>query len=338
MTSVSKNACSNDEDLKVKNSYRLVFRTILFFFLLLVYSSASYAQRLEQIILLTSQTGEAYQAFTDSFSETYHSNNTLDSNIQIKTLSISDSFPSKDNRNLNNVLLITVGTKAAKLAASMKLDVPVIQAMLPFSAYQKIAREHKTCAVHTAIYIDQPISRQLDLSKEIFPELKVYGFFLGDISKQRYEVEKKSHSFPDKVAKTMIIQESKELAWSLRSLSEKVDVFIALNDPLVFNPNNAKWLLYMAYQERKPVIGFSQPYVSAGAAASVYSTASQLGKQTAEMVLKQQQAKTECLFEPQYPHYFNVSVNNAVIQSLSGNVLSENFLQKRLLQKEEKRK
>lgn len=306
--------------------------------LLLLWPASSSAQSFQQVILLTSKAGGTYKAFTDSFTENYTQNTDLDPSVEVKKLSITDPSISKSNWNSTNILFITVGSKAAELVTSMKLDAPVIHAMLPFSTYQNIYREHEDCSNHTAIYIDQPIRRQLDLSEEVFPHLNTYGIFLGAVSEKRYLIEKKLYSLPIETIRTVFVKESKSLAWSLRSLSENADMFIALNDPLVFNPNNAKWLLYMAYQERKPVIGFSQPYVSAGAAAAVYSTPSQLGKQTAEMVLKQQQKTTECLFKPQYPHYFKVSVNHAIIQSLSGKVLSENFLQKRLLQKEEKRK
>ncbi len=338
MKFVNKISNSFSVNARSKNNYPFVLLVIALFLSLLVLPCLSYAKSFQKIVLITSKTGGTYQAFTDSFADSYIQNSELDSIAQIKKISIADSDLSKGNWDSKNTLLITVGSKAAELAASMKLDVPVIHAMLPFSIYQKIAKEHAVCSVHTAIYLDQPIRRQLDLSQEVFPDLNTYGVFLGNISEQRYLVEKKLHSFSADTIKTMFIKESKELAWSLQSLSESVDVFIAVNDPLVFNPNNAKWLLYMAYQERKPVIGFSSPYVSAGAAAAVYSTPLQLGQQTAELVIKQQQKKTECLPEPQYPRYFKVSVNHAIIKSLSGNALSENVLQKRLLQKEEKRK
>lgn len=311
----------------------LKWRNILLPLLLLLCSGLSYAQ--QQIIILTSDTGGTYQQFTDAFTEVSNKKDDLIPDVKIKILSISDSLPHKSKWQSTNTILITVGTKAAQLVASMELDAPVVNAMLPFSTYQKITGKAKTCASSTAIYIDQPIRRQLDLSKEIFPDLSRYGILLGDTSEKRYAIEKELHGFPSEMTKTMFIKKSKELAWSLRSLSEQVDVFIALNDPLVFNPNNAKWFLYMAYQERKPVIGFSRPYVTAGASASVYTTPSQLGRQAAEMIFEQRSKENKCLFKPQYPRYFKISVNKAVIESLSGRELSEKILHERLLQREQ---
>ena len=315
------------------NSCRFVFQAILYFLLLSIYSNVSFAQKLDQVIILTSQTGGSYQEFVDSFSDTYSKNARPGADTLINSLSISDTFPSGDLLGSNNTLLVTVGTKAAQHAASMVLDMPIIHAMLPYSSYQNISSVHETCASRTAIYIDQPIKRQLNLAKEIFPNLKTYGFLLGEVSSKRYEIEKELYEFSAEKIESTIIHESRELAWSLRDLSEKAKVFIAINDPLVFNPNNAKWILYMAYQKQRPIIGFSMNYVSAGASAAVYSTPSQLGRQAAELVFEQQN-KNECLFEPQYPRYFNVGVNNAVIQSLSGKLLDESYLLKQIQKKE----
>ncbi len=305
---------------------------------LLVNSSIVYSKNAEQIILVTSKTGGAYQVFVDSFSEEYFNKVKADSRFEIKNISISRLSSDRNDWKYKNALVVTVGTKAAKFVADMKLDSPVIHAMLPFSAYKKIESKRKVCSKQSAIYIDQPIKRQLALSKIIFPNRHRYGFLLGDTSKKRYEIERQEHHFSTKKIETSLIEESRELAWSLRDLSDDVDVFIALNDPLVFNPNNAKWFLYMAYQEEKPVIGFSKPYVSAGASAAVYSTPAQLGMQAAKQLIQQQLSKNECLFKPQYPHNFSISVNKAVVESLSGRALSEEMLHQYLVEKEKARK
>jgi ABC-type uncharacterized transport system substrate-binding protein len=313
--------------------WRIVLATSL-----LVGSSLAYSKSSEQIILVTSKTGGAYQVFVDSFSEEYFNKVQVGSRSEIKNIPISRLSSDKTDWKYKNALIVTVGTKAAKFVVGMKLDSPVIHAMLPFSAYKKIESRRKACSMQSAIYIDQPIKRQIALSKIIFPNRHRYGFLLGDTSKKRYEIERQEHHFSTRKIATTLIEESRELAWSLRDLSDDVDVFIALNDPLVFNPNNAKWLLYMAYQERKPVIGFSKPYVSAGASAAVYSTPSQLGMQTAQQIVKQQKSKNECLFKPQYPSEFSVSINKAVVESLSGHELSEKTLHQHLVEKERVKK
>lgn len=317
---------SNIDLLKIWRLFSIVF--------LLFFSSFAYSQEFKNILLLSSKSGGVYQSFIESFIEAYNKTHHQYAVDKIKTLSLEDSLLAEFNWTLNNTIIVTVGSKAAKYVSTKKLEAPVIYAMLPHSVYQKIKTKKESCEKNTAVFIDQPILRQINLSKFLFPRLKSYGVFLGKISKKRYVTEKVSGAFQRKKIHTISINKSRELAWSLRSLSEKANVFIAVNDPLVFNPNNAKWLLYMAYQEKIPVIGFSRPYVFAGAAAAVYSTPAQFGRQAAELLLKQQQKNTRCLSNPQYPVYFNVSVNKAVTQSLLGKPYSEKNLQQRLQQKE----
>ncbi len=331
--------------VKQKRGTRILFLQVLFSLFLLFSTASSYAKNIDSgddnnkpIILVTSKTGGAYQRFVTSFTDEYIKKSKVDSRSKIKRFSLSELSLNKSGWKDNDALIVTVGTKAAKFINSMKLKQPVIHAMLPFSAYKKIESKQKICSMQSAIYIDQPIKRQMALSKILFPNRNRYGFLLGSVSQKRYEIEEKAYRFSARKIKKTLIEESRELAWSLRDLSNNVDVFIALNDPLVFNPNNAKWLLYMAYQENKPVIGFSKPYVSAGASAAVYSTPSQLGLQAAQQVVNQQKLKKECLFKPQYPSEFSVSINHAIVESLSGRELSEAVLHNKLVKKEKEGK
>ncbi len=333
--------CNSIPHMKKNQGLSILFLQISFSIFLLFSTGSSYAKNIDSgddnnklIILVTSKTGGAYQRFVTSFTNEYIKKSKVDSRSEIKSTSLNEFSLNKSGWKDNDALIVTVGTKAAKFINSMKLKQPVIHAMLPFSTYKKIESKNKVCSMQTAIYIDQPIKRQMALSKILFPSRSRYGFLLGSVSQKRYEIEKKTYRFPARKIKKALIEESRELAWSLRDLSNDVDVFIALNDPLVFNPNNAKWLLYMAYQENKPVIGFSKPYVSAGASAAVYSTPVQLGMQTAQQVVNQQKSKKECLFQPQYPSEFSVSINHAIVESLSGRELSEATLHSKLVRKE----
>jgi len=294
---------------------------------LLILSCASFAQETQNIIILSSRTGGSYQSFIDAFIAAYPKKES------IKIFSLENPPILKNHKDLANRLIVTVGVKAAKFIDSKKVNAQTVYAMLPFSAYQILSTPNQNCNKKTAVYINQPIQRQLNLSQEIFPRKDKYGVILGDTSKQRYTYEKNKRQFSSENINTAHINSNRELAWSLRSLSNQSDIFIAINDPLVFNANNAKWLLYMAYQQRKPVIGFSKPYVSAGAAASVYSTPAQLGKQTAESVTQAKLKNIECLFDPQYPKYFKVALNKAVIKSLSGRTQNSTTIHQSLLTK-----
>lgn len=301
---------------------------------LLSASNFCYAEEFKNIVLLSSKTGGNYLRFTESFIHKYSKLSKLKYPVNIKTLGYTDASVSTINWNEKNTVFITVGSKAANFVASMNIDAHVIYAMLPYSVYDKISKKAASpCPSETAVIIDQPILRQLNLSRELFPDNVAYSILLGSTSEKRYKKEKHFLGEYLKNIDTIVIQKSRQLAWSLRDLTKQRSVFIAVNDPLVFNRNNAKWLLYMAYQENKPVIGFSKPYVSAGAAAAVYSTPAQLAQQTAESLFTSTK-KDSCLFTPQLPVYFNIAINYSIVHSLSGANFNEKKLHDLLLLKE----
>ena len=99
-------------------------------------------------------------------------------------------------------------------------------------------------------------------------------------------------------------------------LLRESELVVAPYDPLVFNTDTAKWLLYMAYQRGLPVLGFSLSYVRAGALAAVYSTPEQMGRQAAESVRRWLRDGVRTLPQATYPAYFSVAVNHSVARTL----------------------
>ncbi len=102
----------------------------------------------------------------------------------------------------------------------------------------------------------------------------------------------------------------------IRNLLEKADLLLAVNDPLVLNRENAKWLLYTAHQKPVPIIGFSQAYVRAGAAAAVFSEPEQMARQTLELLERWRNGNSSCLPGPEFTRNFKVTVNMDVSLSL----------------------
>jgi ABC-type uncharacterized transport system substrate-binding protein len=119
-----------------------------------------------------------------------------------------------------------------------------------------------------------------------------------------------------------------------RDLIATADLFIAINDPLALSRENAKWLLYVAYQKQVPVIGFSKTYVKAGAAAAVYSEPEQIARQSAELARDWGSSSGRCLPSPSHAKYFNVTINHAVSQSLGSSLHNEDELVRLILEQE----
>jgi len=102
---------------------------------------------------------------------------------------------------------------------------------------------------------------------------------------------------------------------ALQSLLPESDVLLAIPDPVAVNASTIYGLLLTSYRAQVPVVGFSEGLVKAGALLGLFSTASQQGKQGAEIATRIL-AGDGGLPAPQYPKYFTVRANYSVARSL----------------------
>ena len=94
-----------------------------------------------------------------------------------------------------------------------------------------------------------------------------------------------------------------------------VDILLATPDAAVWQPSSAKWLLYLAYQQGKPVVGFSEALTRAGTIASVYSEPEQIGRQIAEAIKAFSEGRVDWQ-KNTGPKYYQHSVNESIANSL----------------------
>jgi ABC-type uncharacterized transport system substrate-binding protein len=173
----------------------------------------------------------------------------------------------------------------------------------------------------------------MSLIKTILPDARNIGILLGPTSSQysellRDEAEKNALS----VSEENIYQDS-DLIPKLQKTLEVTDALMAIPDPLIYSRETAQPILLTSYRHLKPVFGYSQSYVRAGALAAVYSKSNQLARQAAEIAVSSQLAPS-LLPPPQTPKYFSVIVNYQVGRSLNIPILDEEVLYKKMLELE----
>jgi ABC-type uncharacterized transport system substrate-binding protein len=231
-------------------------------------------------------------------------------------------------------LIVTIGSKAARTIAGMTLDIPVLNTVIPESVYRSLPTADVDCRRQTAIFIDQPIRRQYMLASLMFPQLDNMGILLGPVSAGRLAEINKLQS--DVLQQLTVMEVAKNDSTMIvgRDLIATADLFIAINDPVILSRENAKWLLYVAYQKQVPVIGFSKTYVKAGAAAAVFSEPEQIARQSAELARHWGSSPGRCLPSPSHAKYFNVTINHAVSQSLGSSLRNEDELVRLIMEQE----
>ena len=80
------------------------------------------------------------------------------------------------------------------------------------------------------------------------------------------------------------ITDKSDLLKTLETAVRNNKALLAINDSYIFNRHSVKNILLTAYRHRKPVIGYSDSFVEAGALAAVYTSPESAGDRAAEIL------------------------------------------------------
>ena len=275
-----------------------------------------------RITVLITMPTPATAEFTDRL------RNELDPASGLKVNVVTEEMLSADRDSLNDDgLVVAVGVQALSQASKLDPKRNVLGVLVPQPSFDKILVDsRRNPRYFSAVFLDQPYPRQIALIKSILPKVSNLGVLFGPTSLQSsYLLQQASQA-----SNLTLIQENiyatDELATKLRRSLETSAVLLAVPDPLVYNRETAQSILLTSYRYQKPVIGFSQAYVRAGALAAVYSTPQQIARQTAEIIRQHLNKPQTGLPPPQSPKYFSVDVNRQVARSLGIEIGDENAL------------
>jgi putative ABC transport system substrate-binding protein len=236
-------------------------------------------------------------------------------------------------------VIVPVGTAASRLVKTAPDKTPVFNILTTKEAFDAVWEEERrdNSRQVSAIYLEQPISRQIQFIRLTLPRHKNCGVLLGRHSLHLRKVLGAAAEKSRLRLSAVDISASKTPIDSIKNIIGSNDVILAVPDAEVLTPNTAKWLLYMAYQKEIPVIGFSRAIVDAGALAAIYSTPEQIGRQAAEILLRvalvsmNTNNETWRLPPAQYPEYFEVAINDSVARSLKLRIHTGSYLAQSLL-------
>jgi len=223
-------------------------------------------------------------------------------------------------------VVVTLGTQAARGVAALGQHPPAIHSLLPRASYSQIPglKEGRD----TAVLLDQPASRQIDLIRLALPTYQRLALLEG--RETRELVDQLADTARDRkytVVREAVMQE-RDLYAALQRVTTEPAVLLATPDSGVFNSYSIQNVLLTAYRQRAPVVGFSGAYVRAGAVLALYTTPAQIGRQTAEIVRSLLAGGP--LPAPQTPRYFEVGTNPQVARSLGIKLEDPEVLRARL--------
>lgn len=303
------------------------------FWLLLWSVTPLQADQTNKIDLVINGGSPIHVQFSGTLTQSLHRSSP---DIDITLIDISDPMATLSTD--NNRLIVSVGTEVTDWALSRSGNRPLLATLIPRQSYLALHdqfRNHKHEITHSAIYIDQPLRRQVKLLQQLFPDVTQVGTLLGPTSRTQADSLQTLLTEASMNLSSSYLDQLENPIPDLESVLNRSDVFLALPDPAVFNRQTLTGILLTTYRHRVPVIGFSNAYVEAGALAAVYSSAEQIAQHTAETIDKLLQQPVSQLPPPTYPHYFSVALNKQVARALSIELPKETLLEQRLRQLEQ---
>lgn len=282
------------------------FRTALpaLLALILLHSAHASAAPLKLAVVLSEQ-GGAYQEYSNALVEKL-----ANKNVALSLLASGQALPEAD-------LVIAAGMKAAMYVARTH-PAAMLAVLIPTEGYARLRNDFPVQAEsgairYSAIYLDQPLKRQLDLIRSVLPEASSIGVLYAAPPKELGALRAMAAARKLEMNERSVTSASNMHA-ALQELLISSDVLLALPDAEIYNTSTIRNILLATYRNKVPLIGFSAGYVKAGALCAVFSTPEQIATQSLGII--QHYAEKRSLPAAQYATEFEVSVNEQVARSL----------------------
>ena len=207
-------------------------------------------------------------------------------------------------------LVIMVGQKAARLAQQVS---PHTRQMHILISHHDFAEVATCCNKAHALYLEQPLLRQLDFIRFLLPDRRRVAVLLGEHSAHHREELESLGRGTGLDLQFREVTSPDDIGRLLHELRDEADLLLSLPDPSIYNQDTLANILLSTYRNQIPVIGFSRGMVRAGALAALHSTPQTVGREAAEKSLAllggEQDAKA-------YPARHDFSINPTVARSL----------------------
>lgn len=268
-----------------------------------------------KLTIVLSEEGGAYLEYSNVLEALL-----VNKNVTLKVIEAGKPLPETD-------LVVAAGMKAVSAMAREK-PVAMLAVLVPREGFNKLANERpgqeKSAArLYSAIYLDQPYKRQLDLISAVLPHVRSIGVLYSESTKElnilRSLVQTRKLVLHERSS-----VDAANLYKNLHSILLGSDVLLALPNPEIYNASTIRNILLASYRNKVPLIGFSPAYVKAGALCAVFSTPEQIAKQSLNFV--QEYMSTGWLPAAQSPKEFDVAINEQVAHSLGIDIKSASQL------------
>ena len=215
-------------------------------------------------------------------------------------------------------LIVTLGAQASEVVAQSAVQIPVLCTLLPLASFERLLRAQgrRASPRFTALYLDQPFDRQLNLIRQALPKAKRLGVLWGPASIAQASALKTQALNRGLTLVSASVDTQNSLFDALQEVLQDADLLLALPDPQVYNSSTVQNILLASFRAKTPVVAFSPSYARAGALLAVYVTPTQIGVQAGTLASAVLLGK-ELPAAPIPSHDFEVAINEQLAHSLS---------------------
>lgn len=208
-------------------------------------------------------------------------------------------------------LVIALGTRAAHAVLQTESR-PVLVALIHAHDLEVLRKEHPD-GLWTALLLDQPAERHLRLIRAILPEAQCTGMIFGPDSRLR-EPEFTQPKLSSLRVMPAFAASAKEVLPTLERVLRSCQAVLTLADPVVSHPTVARASLLTSYRMQRPLFGYSDGWVRAGALAAVFSTPDTITRDILEWLERHDPARP--LPAGGLARHFDIAMNERVARAL----------------------
>jgi ABC-type uncharacterized transport system substrate-binding protein len=280
--------------------------------------TVSFAELKHHIVIITSSNSR-YQQTTARIIQ-----QRLEENNAITMLVSADNIASASNN--NKTLYVAIGDRA--ITKLHEFDTNAFALRLTSRQIPGI----KYSSAQSDLITAQPACRNIQLIRAINPGWDSVGVLSSSRSLDTAAELTRCAIQQNIDLQVYAISDDSDLLKTLETAIENNKVLLAITDPLIYNSHSVKNILLTAYRHRKPVVGYSDSFVRAGAVAAIYTSPQYVGITAAELVSDFLQNSWQFDKNIYKPDDFSVSVNRQVAASLEMSLPSEEKLKESIKQ------
>jgi ABC-type uncharacterized transport system substrate-binding protein len=296
---------------------RSIFSIIaVLLFAILSMPTVSFAGLRHHIVIITSSSSDYQQTTARMIQEKLEAINA------ITMLVSADNIASASNN--NKTLYIAIGKRA--ITKLHEFDINAFALRLTSKQIPGI----KYTSAQSDLITAQPACRNIQLIRAINPRWDSIGVLSSNNSIDTAAELTRCAIQQNINLQVYAISDDSDLLKTLEIAIENNKVLLTITDPLIYNTHSVKNILLTAYRHRKPVIGYSDSFVRAGAIAAIYTSPQYVGTTAAKLVSDFLQNNWQFDKNVYTPDDFSVSVNRQVADSLEIYLPSEENLKTRI--------